>query len=195
MSNEVFPSTLAGYTWDSKKKPVFNNITHSPVTGRDVRISMYNQPVYEFTLSNQWMTKAEKDNLMGFFLARRGQFDSFLYSDEDSITIAEPFGTFTTNGTFQLVKSTGDFSHTVNTIAANPAIYLDNRLLGALEYSINSTGLVDVHPTTGTGTLAWTGLAYYRCVFLEDTLEYNQFANRLYDCGEILFKGSMANKL
>jgi hypothetical protein len=43
--------------------------------------------------------------------------------------------------------------------------------------------------------LTWTGAAYYRCVFMEDSLEYNQFANRLYDCSEITFKGSLVNKL
>jgi hypothetical protein len=195
MSNEVFPSTLSGYMWDSTKKPMFNNITHSPVTGRDVRISMYNQPVYEFNLANQWMTKADKDTLMGFFLARRGQFDSFLYGDEDCVAVAEPFGTFTNNASFQLVKSMGGFSHTVNNVVGAPSIYLANRLLESSEYTISATGLVDVHPVTGTGLLTWSGSCYYRCIFLEDSQEYNQFANRLYECGEIKFKGCLANKL
>jgi hypothetical protein len=195
MSNEIFPSTLAGYAWDSKKKPVFNNIVHSPVTGRDIRIALYSQPVYEFTLTNQWLTKADKDALMGFFLARRGQFDSFLYADEDCVAVADPFGNFTVNAAFQLIKHTGGFAHTVNNVAGMPAIYLANRLLDGYEYSINATGLVAVHNAIGTGLLTWSGSAYYRCIFLEDSLEYNQFADRLYDCGEIKFKGCMANKL
>jgi hypothetical protein len=196
MSNLVFPSTLNGYVWDSKKKPVFNNITHKPATGRDIRIALYDQPVYEFLLSNEWLTKANKDTLMGFFLARRGSFDSFLYGDEDCVISNQWFATG--NGvatTFHLLKATAWAVEIVNNVVGVPLIYLDNVLLtSGTHYTISATGLV-TFMTAPTGALTWTGAVYYRCVFMEDSLEYNQFANRLYDCSEITFKGSLANKL
>jgi len=198
MSDLVFPSTMNGYVWDSKKKPVFNNLTHSSVTGRDVRIALYDQPVYEFTLSNQWLTKADKDVLMGFFLARRGAFDSWLYLDEDGAVTAQAFGVG--NGAtlgFQLLKATDSALEIVNNLATLPLIYVDAVLKTVgTHYTISATGVVTfvTAPTAGA-VLAWTGSAYYRCVFLEDSLEYNQFMYRLYDCSEITFKGSLANKL
>lgn len=198
MSNLVFPSTLSGYQWDSKKKPVFNNITHSPPTGRDVRISLYEHPVYEFMLSNQWLTKADKDTLMNFFKARRGSFDSFLYADEESVAVANAFNTG--NGVttqFQLRFWADPYQETVNNVAGSPLLYLNNVLqTPGTHYTISTTGLITfaTAPTSGA-VLSWSGTAYYRCIFLEDSLEYNQFADRLYDCSEIKFKGSLAAKL
>jgi hypothetical protein len=198
MSNLVFPSTLNGYVWDCKKKPVFNNITHSPPTGRDVRISLYEHPIYEFTLSNQWLSKTDKDLLMNFFKARRGSFDSFLYSDEESIALVHPIyiGDGVTT-TFQLSFLAYPYREIVNNFAGSPLIYLGTTLktLG-VHYTISPTGLITfvTAPVSGV-VMFWSGTAYYRCIFLEDSLEYNQFADRLYDCNEIKFKGSLAAKL
>jgi hypothetical protein len=196
MSNEVFPSQLHGFTWECKKKPVFNTITHSPPTGRDVRISLYSQPVYEFTLSNQWLTKADKDLLIGFFLARKGGFDSFLYQDEDCVVVNQPIYAVSGSNNFQLIKSTYAADELVNNVAVAPVVSIVG--LGALDYlfdyTVSSTGLVSI-VFTPDDVVSWSGSCYYRCVFLEDSLEYNQFADRLYDCGEIKFKGCLANKL
>ena len=195
MSNEVFPSQLHGFTWECKKKPMFNTITHSPPTGCDVRISLYSQPVYEFTLSNQWLTKADKDVLIGFFLARKGGFDSFLYQDEDCVVIKQPIYPIAgSDFDFQLIKSTAAASEIVNNVADTPSLYFDNELLSLSDYEVDGWGLIRllINPY---GTVSWSGSCYYRCVFLDDELEYNQFADRLYDCSEIKFKGSLANKL
>lgn len=198
MSNDIFPSSLIGYTWDSLKKPLFNNITHSPATGRDIRIALYAQPVFEFSLSNAWLTKADKDSLIGFFMARSGGFDSFLYSDEDCTVTAEYFGTGDgTMTAFQLQKVVGSSLSMVQNLASTPLIYKDAVLQTVgTHYTVSSTGLVSfVTPPANGAVLTWTGSCYYRCVFLSDDLEYNQFANRLYDCDEIRFKGCLANKL
>lgn len=193
MSNAVFPSQLIGFTWDSKKKPIFNNITHSPPSGRDVRISLYSQPVYEFTLSNQWLSKTDKDMLIGFFIARRGNFDSFLYTDEDSVIQQQALTR--DKGSYQLVKSTDGAIEIINNVVGEPDIYVDDVLqVMDADYYIDDTGLIGFYDFV-SGLVTWSGSAYYRSVFLEDSLEYNQFADRLYDCGEIKFKGCLANKL
>lgn len=199
MSEAIFPSMLGGYAWDSKKKPVFHTLTHSPLTGRDVRVALYSQPVFEFSLVNNWLSKADKESLIGFFLARSGNFDSFLYADEDSVMTAHAFAMGNgVNTAFQLYAGFG--SHTnliVNNVAGNPSIYIDSVLKTAgTHYSISTTGVVTfVTPPASNALISWTGTAYYRCVFLEESLEYNQFARLLYDCSEITFKGAMVNKL
>jgi uncharacterized protein (TIGR02217 family) len=195
MSNEVFPSTLNGYLWDSKKKPTFNNVTHSPTSGRDIHIALYSQPVFEFNLSNQWLTDADKNTLMNFFQRRQGSFDSFLYADEDSTVTAHAI--YVGDGVttqFQLSKWNDPFREIVNNVAGMPTIYLNG--VTNTDWSMNATGLITFTTAPGAGVvISWSGLAYYRCVFLEDALEYNQFASRLYDCEEIAFKGSLVNKL
>jgi uncharacterized protein (TIGR02217 family) len=198
MSNLVFPSSIGGYIWGMKKMPVFNNITHSPATGRDIRISLYDQPIFEFTLSNEWLTKADKDTLMGFFIARKGSFDSFLYLDDDSVITNEGIAIGDNVKTaFQLAKLMGGSLSVVNNAVGSPAIYINGVLKTAgTHYTISNTGLITTASPIPTGqVLSWSGSAYYRCVFFEDSLEFGQFATRLYDCGEIKFKGCMANKL
>lgn len=199
MSDVFFPSTQSGYVWDSKKKPVFNTIVHSSATGCDVRISLYSQPVYEFMLSNQWLTKADKDALIGFFIARKGAFDTFLYFDEDCTATRNAFAigdgeTYI----FQLAKSIGSGREVVNIpYLAGVILYLDgSELIVGTHYTINYLGVITMIYTPYAGmVLSWSGTAYYRCAFLEDALEYNQFADRLYDCNEVKFKGSLAAKL
>jgi hypothetical protein len=195
MSNFLFPKNLTGYQWDGTKKPVFNNVTHAPTNGRDVTLSLYSQPVYEFVLHNGWLTKADKNTLINFFISRGGSFDSFLYDDEDSAISHSVFavgdGVMTD---FQLTKVTNLAIETVNNCAANPSIYLDDVLQTGC--TVSGSGLVTMAVAPAIGAvLSWSGTAYYRCVFADDNLEYNQFANLLYDCDTITFKGSMATKL
>lgn len=196
MSNELFPSALIGWQWDVKKKPLFNNIKHSPPTGRDIRIAVYQQPMFEFSLTNQWLTKADKDALIGFFMARNGGFDSFLFQDDDCTVTTEAFGTG--NGTttqFQLKKVVGSSLADVHNLASSPLIY-KNGVLQTSGYTLGTNGLITFSTAPANGVvLAWTGSCYYRCIFLEDELEYNQFADRLYDCEEVRFKGALVNKL
>lgn len=193
MSELVFSSDLSGYQWDSKKKPVFSTLSHSPMTGRDVRIALYRQPVYEFILHNGWMNTADKNSLMAFFVARKGVLDSFLYADEDCDVSNQVIGAG--NGvitTFQLIKNTGAAVEWVCNPAPNAQIYVAGALKTAItDYGINWKGEVVfvVAPAVGA-VISWSGVAYYRCVFLADELEVSQFANLLYECGEIAFKGS-----
>jgi hypothetical protein len=198
MSNQIFPANLGGYTWDGTKKPTFNNLTHSVKNGRDLSLSLYSQPIYEFHLINNWLTSTDKATLINFFIERGGAFDSFLYTDEDSAVNNQAFATGNGADTaFQLIKTTNFASETVNNPASAPHIYLDGVLKTAgTHYTINDSGLVIMATAPAlNAVLSWSGLAYYRCIFIEDNMEYNQFANRLYNCDTIDFKGSMANKL
>jgi hypothetical protein len=39
--------------------------------------------------------------------------------------------------------------------------------------------------------LTWTGSYYYRCRFLQDTLEFNEFMNSLWEAKKVEFIGSL----
>lgn len=84
---------------------------------------------------------------------------------------------------------------TVNNPVGTPSIY-NAGVLQSSGVTISSTGLVTFSTAPASGNaLTWTGSAYYRCVFMEDSLAYNQFMSCLYECNEITFKGAMVNKL
>ena len=195
MSNQILPIELSGMAWECTKRPEFSTIVQPTVTGHDVRLSRRSQAVYEFKLTNQWLNNIDKGVLDTFFLMRKGSFDDFLYADEDSVIGNQPFAVgdgVTTE--FQLKKITHDAVEITQNIAVNPSLFVNGLLKTAgLDYSLHKNGLVimTIAPDLNA-VLSWTGKAYYRCFFAENTLEYNQFAYLLYNCDEINFKGSLA---
>jgi len=128
--------------------------------------------------------------LAGFFLQRSGSFDTWLYTDPDDNTVAlQGFGVGDgTTTQFQLVRSFGGFTEPIYDINGTPSIYKAGVLQGS-DYSINATGLVTftVAPTGGQA-LTWTGSYYFRCRFLKDQLEFNQFMKQFWELRTMEFK-------
>jgi len=201
MGNALYP-TLAGLTWNNKKVPEFNTIIQRSVDLSELRGSFTSTPVYNCTLTYDLLrddsTWNELDSLMGFFLARQGKFDSWLFLDDsDSVALLEDFGTGdnVTTG-FQLTRSLGAFTEDVKNIGLSPSIYKAGVLQSGGNYSINSTGLVTfVSAPAANAALTWSGTYYMRCRFKEDTSEFNQFMYRLWEAKQVEFIGSFGTKI
>lgn len=200
MSNALFP-TLAGLTWNTKKVPEFNTIVQRSVSLNELRGSFTSTPVYNCTrgydLLRDDSTWDELHTLMGFFLARQGSFDSFLVLDEDdSAALLQEFGTGTGAATqFQLKRTIGAFTEEVCNIGISPQIYA-NSMLQSSGVSVGSTGLVTFTSAPASGaTLEWSGTYYLRCRFKEDTTEFNQFMQRLWEAKQVEFIGSFGTKI
>ena len=91
MSNAVFP-TLPGLAWGVKKTPVWSTNTIKSANGREMRAAYYRYPLWRFTLSFEVLrTRSavnELEQLAGFFNARRGSFESFLYEDPSDNSVS-----------------------------------------------------------------------------------------------------------
>lgn len=98
MSNAVFPAAVRGLDRNSSKTPEFSTIVQKAPSGSETRILERNNPLWKFSLSYNWikddptdipagLTYTDLKTLMGFYLARQGQFDDFLYDDltDDSV--------------------------------------------------------------------------------------------------------------
>lgn len=151
MSNEVFP-TLAGVAWDQKKVPIFKTISHRAVSGVESRLSLYQYPLYRYTLSYNVLrdtaAKADLKTLMGFYMSRYGAWDDFLYLDPSDSLITGATLTLITELTYQLGRTYGGFYEPCMDIipAGSPLpvlkIYANGVLLEA-GYSVNTaTGVV-----------------------------------------------------
>jgi uncharacterized protein (TIGR02217 family) len=83
MSNAIFPIGLSGEGWPVKKSPRFSTIVHTSVSGQQTRLPNYPFPLTEFELPFNVLTLSKGDlaKLWGFYLARLGPYDSFLYYD------------------------------------------------------------------------------------------------------------------
>jgi uncharacterized protein (TIGR02217 family) len=202
MSNAVYPD-LPGLTFDTGRNPKFNTRIHQAVSGRESRAAFMQYPTWEFTLAYDFIrdnpTDAELSNLLGFFLARNGSFDSFLFDcPEDNAVTAANFGTGDgTQVAFQLQRTVGGFIEPIHNPKASPQIYKAGVLQTAVtHYALSSTGLVTfAAPPANGAALTWTGGFYYRCRFSSDVTEFNQVMKNLYELNSIQFVGSPVNKL
>src|ERR1051326_8617269 len=143
MSNLLFPK-VRGLGWTITKNPTFSTEIQSSLAGREVRIQNFQNPIWEFTLTYEYLLNDPKfrdeneqtplEALVGFFLARGGQFDDFLLNEsdltgrlEDSVYSGQPIGTgdgLTTS--FQIVRNIGGFLEAVqNPMNKVATVYLN----------------------------------------------------------------------
>lgn len=214
MSNSALP-LMPGLTWPMVKQPSFNTKVQRAVSGKEYRAAFMQYPLYTFTLSYSVLrdgllpdgvTYAELATLAGFYLARQGSFDSFLYTDpSDNLVTAQQFGTgdgVTTLFPLKRTYGAGGFTadDLVQNVNAITGIY-DNGTpvvqgAGPGKYTIDSSGNV----TFGTAPVAahvltWTGAYYYRCRFVRDSVDFSGFGNKLWDLKQLQFVGSPQNKV
>jgi len=143
----------------------------------------------------------ELAEFMGFFNARHGSFDSFLYDNqEDNTATAQVFGTGDAVETvFQLTRTLGStygFTEPTQNINTITNIYFDDVIESPANYSVDTLGVVTFNTPPGAGVvITWTGTFYYRVTFLEDMANFNLFMHKLWNLDVISFKGSPTNKM
>lgn len=185
MSDEVFP-TLAGLSWGNTKRPKFNSVVQSSVNLTELRASYTATPVYSVTLKYDVLRDNELVNelktLVGFFLARRGRFDSFLFLDgDDSVATDQSLGVGNaTEVEFQLVRSYGSFTEKVSNGITISEVTVSNTPTS--NYTVSSTGLITFNSAPAANApIAWSGTYYYRARFLEDESEFENFMYKLWN--------------
>ncbi len=91
MSDAIYP-VLRGLSWTVGKQAAFSTLVHSAPDKYEVRISQMRNPIWSFKLIYEFLkdnpldlqaglTDTDLRTLMGFYLARNGQFDDFLLED------------------------------------------------------------------------------------------------------------------
>lgn len=197
MSNSVFP-TLAGIGWGYRRSPMFDTRIQKSVSGKELRTAYMAYPLWKYTLTYEVLRDDTVNNelktLAGFFLARQGQYDSFLFTDpDDSSVTAQSFGTGDgTTTAFQLIRTYGGFAEPVQNVNGTPSIYVAGVLKTVTtHYTISSTGLVTFTagniPTAGQA-LTWTGSYYQRCRFLMDAADFEKFMKQLWELKKVEFQ-------
>lgn len=201
MSNEVFP-TLGGLGWSVYKTPEFKTAVKESASGVEFRGSFAAYPSWTFNMVYNVLRDDVANNelktIVGFFCQRRGRFDSFLFTDPDDYSVTDQtFGTGNSSTTqFQLLRAFGGFSEPVQNVNVLTNIKKNGVTQSSpADYTISSTGLVTFTspPTTGHA-LTWTGTYYFRCRFLKDSAELEQFMKRLWQYKKCEIVGSPWNK-
>lgn len=181
MSNAIFPA-LPGLEWGITKTPTFSTKIQKAPTGREVRIAYMQAPMVKYGLSYEFLRDlmstqnptgvyAELKTLMGFYLARQGSFDSFLYSDPTDNTTAEQpigYGDGTTTS-FQLIRTFGSqFAEVVENIETVTSVTFNGVEQSVTSYGIAWNETADTYVAAG----ASSPVISYGCAWDESTDSY-----------------------
>jgi uncharacterized protein (TIGR02217 family) len=207
----MFPK-IRGLAWEITKTPTFSTEIQESLAGREVRIQNFQNPIWEFTLNYEYLLndpKARDENeqtpletLVGFFLARGGQFDDFLLNEsdltgrlEDSVYSGQPIGTGDgVNKSFQIVRNVGGFLEAVqNPMNQTALVYLNGVLkTQGTDYTI-ANGVVTFTSAPGGGvSITADFIMLHRVRFHtgssrsgKEGIELSNFYFNLYECKEV----------
>jgi uncharacterized protein (TIGR02217 family) len=177
MSNAIFP-TVPGMTVNVTKSPTWSTAVQQAVSGKEIRRSNRSRAIWKFTVNFEFLRAAaqyaEYQQILAFYNARQGQYDSFLLNDpSDNSVTAQVIGTGDgVNKTFKLLHTINGWSEPIG-YAPSPTLYLN----GVSNANFTSDGLnitFTTAPPVGQ-VVTWTGSFYYRVRFAEDTIDFEQF--------------------
>ncbi|MEO4108199.1 DUF2460 domain-containing protein [Acinetobacter pittii] len=217
MSNVLFPE-LPGLEWDTSITPMFNTKIMTSINGRELRASFQAAPKYEISLSYAFLRenkgRKELQQLHGFYLERRGAFDSFLYKMPDDNQFECTFIGDGATTSFQLYKemytSQLPLGNTKEQIVGEidpnmwnqtPVKTMWNSNQEKLMWNnafaqITSDGKYVLSQPIDEGVeVTVTGTYYYRCRFKDDTQQYVNFMHKLWKAGKVELIGSLGTKI
>lgn len=189
MGNAIFP-TLPGLSWSSIKAPTFSTRVQKSVSGKELRAAYYSTPIWKFSLTYEFLranATQELQQLVGFFNARQGSFDSFLYLDPtDNVVSQQVFAVgdgVTTR--FKLSRNLGGFSEPVAALQLLASIQVNGADFPWANNANWVPGMNDgtvtfaVPPAAGA-SLSWSGNYYFRVRFTWDSTEFENFMKDLW---------------
>ncbi|WP_151753798.1 DUF2460 domain-containing protein [Acinetobacter soli] len=213
MSDVLFPE-LPGLEWDLTKTPMFNTKIMQSVNGRELRASYQAVPKYQISMSFAFLRESkgrkELQQLEGFFLERRGSFDSFLFKMPEDNEFQCTFIGDGVQTSFQLYKQINTtqipLQHTQAEQSEDPLMWSENaskpmwsdpdNQMWLLQFGITTNGLLQMPiPLAAGESITITGTYYYRCRFADDEQQYTNFMSKLWKAGKVEMVGSLGNKV
>lgn len=198
-----FPS-LTELGWSVHKKPMFQTLLASHVSGREVRDALYVNPIWEFELTFDALASdsvfypslgsQSLQSLMGLFLVCQGQFNTFLYTDptDNSVTagaIATGDGATTT---FTFARYMGSFLEPVGWVTAVSNVYL-NGVNQASGWSLTTPNSLVFGTPPGSGVAITATFTYaFQCRFSADDLDFEEFMQNLWKLDSLKFRSVRA---
>ncbi|MDQ9842293.1 DUF2460 domain-containing protein [Acinetobacter baumannii] len=213
MSDVLFPE-LPGLEWDLTKTPMFNTKIMQSVNGRELRASYQAVPKYQISMSFAFLRESKGRNelqqLEGFFLERRGSFDSFLFKMPEDNEFQCTFVGDGVQTSFQFYKQINTtqipLQHTQAEQSEDPLMWSENASkpmwsdpesqMWLLQFGITTNGLLQMPiPLAAGESITISGTYYYRCRFADDEQQYTNFMSKLWKAGKVEMVGSLGNKV
>lgn len=205
MSSAVFPA-LTGIVWPVIRTPFWENTVQTAQSGKETRLANFTYPYYTWELEYDALRQGlvhntaytELATLMGFYNARQGSFDSFLFdagADDNTVTAqAIAVGDGATLA-FQLVRALGNFVEPIFAPNVVSAVRVNGVLKTAgVDYTVSAWGSatpgVITFAVAPGNTLAITAdfTYYWPCRFMDDNLPFTKWISNMYSAKKITIK-------
>jgi hypothetical protein len=194
MAPPVFP-VLAGLAYPVRRTAVWSTVKHDALSGKKTRFPLWTYPIWRFELPFNFLRSdqinLELQTLAGFINGLLGAATLFAYNDTstpDNSVTGQLFGTGdgTTLGPFQLCRTFGGFTEPVFLINGVPTIYVAG--VPTVPASISAYGGVTFSTAPASGAaLTWTGNFYWPCRLDEDTTDYSQMMQLIWELRALKF--------
>ena len=213
-----FP-TLTGLGWSVHKIPTFSTIVASHASGREVRLPLYQNPVWNFELTIDGLDSSatnaypglgsqSQQSLLGFFLAMQGRYGTFLFTDPtDSTATAARCWTAGGNGavgdgtttTFTIARMMGgQFLEPVGWVTSalapgsSTSVYL-NGVLQSSGWSITPPNTLTFTTAPGAGVVPTATFTFaFQCRLDDDALDFEEFMSNLWKVDKLKFRSVRA---
>jgi hypothetical protein len=201
--------TLPGLNWSRHKKPRFNTRVASHVSGREVRVALMTNPLYEFEANYNGLLSsaspaaalaglgaASLQSLMGFFLQMQGQFGTFLYTDPDDSTVSG--GAIATGSgatqSFIIPRALGGFSEPCSWVTNVSAVYLNGVAQATSTWTFTAPNSLIFNNAPGSGVAITADFTFaFQCRFLDDQMDFEEFISALWKLDKMAFRSIKAN--
>ena len=202
MSTQVFP-TLPGLTYSVSRTHEWSNAIQQSVSGKETRIAYWNDARYtwgmQFTFLRSSTTWNEFQSLWGFVSARKGRYDSFLYTDAtDNSVTGQAIGTGDSTATvFPMYRTFGTSGQAEVVLAPNSVtrVVVAGSSISSTQFSIAYWG------STNPGTITFSTYAptngdaisadftyYFPCRFDDDVASFENFMYGLWENKKVIFR-------
>lgn len=203
MSNSIFPTQyLRGITFSSYKTPGGARRIQRAVSGRELVVSDYRNPIWNFRLTFSFLrdypsyvggiVDSEFRILLNFYTDMILRDDTFLFDDrDDNISVDAPIGTGDgTTTSFQLVRSlhVGGFNEDI--IAPNIVSNVKLNGIDTSGYAVdNTTGILTFVTAPPSGAVITATFSFYfRCRFVDDAVEFERAYHKIWTVKELRFR-------
>jgi uncharacterized protein (TIGR02217 family) len=200
--------TLIGLTYSVVKRPIWNTGIGTAASGREVRVGLFANPIWEFDLSYDFLpdnaegtTQSDLKTMMGFFNSTAGALLPFNFTDpDDNAVVGQSIGTgdgATTNFTFVRTYGGADGNSTEPVGNLNLANTLNVYVAGALQPTTAYTVLtstpvaqqVKFNTAPAAGDAITADFSYFYYVrFKDDKYNFTKFMNQLWSLKKVTLR-------
>jgi uncharacterized protein (TIGR02217 family) len=191
---------LAGLEYPVTRTPIFRTLVQESVSGKENRAAIQLYPRWKWSLSFNFLrddSNNEFRTLLGFFLARQGSYDSFLFDDvDDDTATAQSLGTGNgSQASFQLVRTLGGFTEPVLAPNAVGSVTVGGvaKSLGT-DYALSLWGAAQpgvitfTTPPAASAAIVASFIYYWPVRFAADDNDFAKFMNQLWEQKKIEFE-------